>query len=182
MKQGFTMKFLTENKRAAAIALVAAVLLSLIGGTARSISRLESSLIADYKNSEAASDMAVLIDSASQVNYVYKSVLGADAASDEVDAILQSLSPSPSPIGLDGDTVSKLKNNTAVFFNTLAVSEKMTEAQEKSAKRYYYDLLNAWHMLCENEAYAKAAHKYNSAAIGIPLRFFGLQPAAEFGL
>lgn len=176
------MKFFTENRRAASIALAAVVLLSLIGGTARCVSTLESSLIADYKGSRAASDMAVLIDSASQVSYIYKSVLGADDASDEVDAILGSLSPSPSPIGLDGDAVSKLKSSAAVFYNTLAVSEKMTEAQEKSAKRYYYDLLNSWTMLCENETYAKAAHKYNSAVGGIPLRLLGLQPAAEFGL
>lgn len=175
------MKFFTENRRAALAALIIAVALSAIGGTVRSAGALQRELESVYGNSGAASDMNILTDSASQVASVYKAASGNDEATAEVDALLAEICANKVPTAFHGESVRDLKNRAAVMYNALVASGEMTEAQSITAMRYYYDMLNAWTMLCDNEEYSVTAGKYNKAVSSVPLRFTGMESAAVFG-
>ena len=45
---------------------------------------------------------------------------------------------------------------------------------------YYYDMLNAWTMLCENDEYKKSAEKYNNAIAHFPANLCQKKSAALF--
>ena len=175
------MKFFIENRRAALAAMIVAVAVSAVGGTIRSSGALQRELESVYSNSGAASDMNILTDSASQVVSVYKAVSGNDEAAAEADALLAEICENKVPTAFSGDSVRDLKNRAAVMYNALVASGEMTEAQSITAMRYYYDMLNAWAMLCDNEEYSATAGKYNKAASSVPLRFTGIDSAAAFG-
>ena len=62
----------------------------------------------------------------------------------------------------------------------LANGDDMTDAQAITTKRYYYDMLNAWTMLCENDEYKKSAEKYNNAIAHFPANLCQKKSAALF--
>lgn len=175
------MKFFTENRRIAIIVLIVSIIFSVTVGTYRSTKNLQENILTVYKDSGAASDMAILIDSASQVAAIYKAVYGDDEESSDVYSTINELSENDDPINLSGKKAGALKNSASVMYNSLIGSQRITDSQEFTLTKYYYDMLNAWTMLCENEEYANAAKQYNDAVSSVPLRFFGMDSTAVFG-
>lgn len=174
------MKFFTENRRIAAAALAITVILSVAAGTLRSSAKLYTELETAYRDSGAAEDMAMLTESAYQVIAVYKAVIG-DGMEADAEEQLGCIPDKGVPTADAGLSAGSAKQDTAVLYNTLLASGKMTEAQEFTAMKYYYDMLNAWTMLCENEEYLREAKRYNDAVSAVPLVFFGADSAAVFG-
>lgn len=173
------IKLFTDNRKAGAAALVVSALILLFFGTYRTTESLRRDVIEEYHASRADSDTAVLLDSASQIGVIWQAVMGADETSETFDALYLA-ADTDYPIA-SGNALSELTSHSAVMYNTLVAEEKMTDAQQITAKRYYYDMLNAWTMLRENEGYRALAAKYNDAVSHFPASIFAKQNAALFG-
>lgn len=169
-----------ERRGIAVIVLSAAVLFSLIFGTARSAKSLSEDLMNEFESSHAMSDVKVIFASADEISAVFRAVEGESGRWEEYVSVKSGAGDPGDPTGLSGELVSELKTLAAAMYNELAFGGKMTEAQSISAKKYYYDLLNAWTMLCENGDYRKAADNYNNAVNSFPLKLTGADSAAIF--
>lgn len=172
------MKFFTHNRGAAVAALVVAIALSLVFGTYRSTGALEKKAEAVFSESGGAADMAVFLDAASQIGAIWSAVMGSDDTSATFDALYAEANVSY-PIA-SASAASSLRYHVAVMYNMLANGNDMTDAQAITAKRYYYDMLNAWTMLCENDEYKKSAEKYNNAIAHFPANLCQKKSAALF--
>lgn len=173
------MKFFTHNRGAALAALIVIVALSLVLGTYRSVGALEKKTEAAFSESGGASDMAVFLDAASQVGAIWRAVMGSDDTSATFDTLYNEAAVDY-PIA-SGASAASLRYHVAVMYNMLAAGDGMTDAQATTAKRYYYDMLNAWTMLCENSEYREAAKKYNNAISHFPANLCQKKSAALFG-
>lgn len=174
------MDFFKKNRAAAALILAAAIVLSVVLGTVRSISSIESTVEKRYtekdKYGETVSGTVEMLKlHISTFISEYEAVLGNCG---EISVLRECLEALPEGDGIADDTVNidDVRNCATLMHQRLDSSDNYTA----EAKAAFAGIDNDISILKKYDAYNKAAKKYNDAAETFAGKMLGLGYAVEF--
>ncbi|MBQ7836424.1 MAG: hypothetical protein IJ389_04135 [Clostridia bacterium] len=174
------MDFFKKNRAAAALILAAAIVLSVVLGTVRSISSIESTVEKRYtekdKYGETVSGTVEMLKlHISTFISEYEAVLGNCG---EISVLRECLEALPEGDGIADDTVNidDVRNCATLMHQRLDRSDSYSA----EAKAAFAGIDNDISILKKYDAYNKAAKKYNDAAETFAGKMLGLGYAVEF--
>jgi hypothetical protein len=177
--------FIQYNRTAAAAALILVILAAVPLGTVRSVNALERKVeklydSGDREGGSVRSDLARMADYGQNLFAIADAIGCADPSFSSALSDLRAALGSPI---MPADSADALMSAASLTYNRILSLPDLSETQKNSAISYFYEMDSTRMRLQNNEAYARAADRYNDALDSFPASLFclGKSPAITFG-
>jgi xanthine dehydrogenase molybdopterin-binding subunit B len=175
------MKRILHSRAAAILALILLIPISVVLGGRVALFRLAAKAEAAYTEDSARwgcakSDAQKIAEYGDQLSAITAALTGDVSLAEKAEAARRAADASP----IGQTEVVALYRAAAVAYQSLQIDPSLTDQQKRSATAYFYEMQSVMQRLANNEAYARAAARYNEACRSFPSSLWGGREAAVY--